>query len=335
MGDRGATGGARGAAGVTSAPRGPGAHVAPAVPHGWPSAADAEALAAELLRDARDGETRAQRRRSRRLSRLATDPESMAFALALADQVARIRDPRRAVRRLQALVAGGGVPAFLGPADRAMLRAGVVAGKFAPGPVAALVRRRVRAETDGVVLPAEDRPLGRHLARRRAEGIGLNVNLLGEAILGDDEAAHRVARVLGHIERPDVDYVSVKASALCARLSSLAFQRSVERVSDVLTVLFERAAAQSPPVFVNLDMEEYRDLELTLAAFQRALGAPGLRSLDAGVVLQAYLPDSHGALERLAAWAVERHGSGGGRVRVRVVKGANLLMERVESELHG
>ncbi len=306
-----------------------------ALPAAWPTAAEADALAGELLREARAVETRGQRRRRRRLSRLATDPESMAFALALADQVARIRDPRRAVQRLRDVVDAAGVPAFLGPLDRALLRAGVVAGRAAPRPVAALVRRRVRAETAGVVLPAEDRPLGRHLARRRSEGIGLNVNLLGEAILGDDEAAHRVARVLGHIERPDVDYVSVKASALCARLSSLAFERSVDRVSDVLTVLLARAAAQSPPVFVNLDMEEYRDLELTLAAFQRALGAPGLRSLDAGVVLQAYLPDSHGALERLAAWAVERHGGGGGRVRVRVVKGANLLMERVESELHG
>jgi len=301
----------------------------------WPTAAEADGLAAELLREARAGETRTQRRRRRRLSRLATDSESMAFALALADQVARIRDPRRAMQRLRALVAASGTPSFLGPLDRALLSAGVVAGRFAPRPVAALVRRRVRAETDGVVLPAEDAPLGRHLARRRCEGIGLNINLLGEAILGDDEAARRIARIRGHIARPDIDYVSVKASAVCARLSSLAFERSVERVAAVLDVLFTDAAAQDPPVFVNLDMEEYRDLELTLAAFERALGQPRLQGLDAGIVLQAYLPDSHAAFERLAAWAVERHAAGGGRVRVRIVKGANLAMERVEAELHG
>jgi len=301
----------------------------------WPSAADADALAAELVHESRAAGTRAQRRRSRRLARLATDPESMAFALALADQVARIRDPRRAVARLRALVGQTGMPRFLGPIDRTLLRAGLVAGRVAPSAVGALVRRRVRAETDGVVLPAEDRALGRYLARRHDEGIGLNVNLLGEAILGDDEAARRIERVLGHIARPDVDYVSVKASAVCARLSSVAFERSVERVSGVLRVLFAAAAAQQPPVFVNLDMEEYRDLELTLAAFQRALSAPDLWSLDAGIVLQAYLPDCHEAFEQLAVWAVERHAHGGGRVRVRVVKGANLLMERVEAELHG
>ncbi|HWW45295.1 MAG TPA: proline dehydrogenase family protein, partial [Acidimicrobiia bacterium] len=77
------------------------------------------------------------------------------------------------------------------------------------------------------------------------------------------------------------------------------------------------------------------DLELTLAAFTETLDAPDLVGLDAGIVLQAYLPDAHDALEALGAWAVERHRVGGGRIRVRVVKGANLAMERVEAELHG
>ena len=298
--------------------------------------ADAAAdLAASLLADARSLETRAQRRRSRRLARLSTDPASMEFTLALTDQVGRIRQPRRAVRRLTELVADAGVPRFLGPVDRLLLRAGVAAGAVVPRPVAALLERRIRYETAGVVLPAEERPLAHHLAARRAQGIGLNVNLLGEAILGDDEAANRLARILAHIARPDIDYVSVKASSVCARLSSLAFDRSVDRASHALRTIFLAAAAQQPPVFVNLDMEEYRDLSLTLEAFQRTLSEPDLVGLDAGIVLQAYLPDSHEALERLAPWAVARHADGGGRIKVRVVKGANLAMEHVEAELHG
>src|SRR5690606_29907315 len=52
-------------------------------------------------------------------------------------------------------------------------------------------------------------------------------------------------------------------------------------------------------------------------------------------VLQAYLPDSHAALERLGRWATDRHARAGGRIKVRIVKGANLAMEAVEAELHG
>jgi RHH-type proline utilization regulon transcriptional repressor/proline dehydrogenase/delta 1-pyrroline-5-carboxylate dehydrogenase len=82
-------------------------------------------------------------------------------------------------------------------------------------------------------------------------------------------------------------------------------------------------------------MEEYRDLELTLQSFMRVLDEAEFRSIDAGIVLQAYLPDSHDALERLGAWAIARREAGGGKVKVRIVKGANLAMEHAEAELHG
>ncbi len=50
---------------------------------------------------------------------------------------------------------------------------------------------------------------------------------------------------------------------------------------------------RDPRTFVNLDMEEYRDLELTLQSFMRVLDEPEFAGIDAGIVLQAYLPDSH------------------------------------------
>src|SRR6201991_3310080 len=40
-------------------------------------------------------------------------------------------------------------------------------------------------------------------------------------------------------------------------------------------------------------------------------------------------------MRRLAAFAAQRVAAGGAPVKVRIVKGANLAMERVEAELHG
>jgi RHH-type proline utilization regulon transcriptional repressor/proline dehydrogenase/delta 1-pyrroline-5-carboxylate dehydrogenase len=82
-------------------------------------------------------------------------------------------------------------------------------------------------------------------------------------------------------------------------------------------------------------MEEYRDLDLTIDVFTTLLSEPEFRDLDAGIVLQAYLPDSVAALDRLIAFAAPRVAAGGAGIKVRVVKGANLSMERVEAELHG
>ena len=59
-------------------------------------------------------------------------------------------------------------------------------------------------------------------------------------------------------------------------------------------------------------MEEYRDLDLTLEVFTALLAEPEFHELEAGIVLQAYLPDSVAALDRLIEFA-ERAGRGGWR----------------------
>ena len=132
-----------------------------------------------------------------------------------------------------------------------------------------------------------------------------------------------------------VDYVSVKISSVCSQLDVLCFDHEVERIAVRLRRLYRAANSYRPAKFVNLDMEEYRDLELTLAVFRRVLDEPAYARTDAGIVLQAYLPDSLPALEELCAWARARRDRTGAWVKVRLVKGANLAMEHVDAELHG
>src|SRR5512132_3520654 len=129
--------------------------------------AKAEQLAAELLVRARDYDSRDERRRRRRVSRLLDDAASKAFVLELTDEIVRIRDPARAARRLNDLVAARGVPRFAGPLDRlALLLAGAAASRF-PRLVMPLVTSRLRREFTGVVLPAEAGAFSAHAARRR------------------------------------------------------------------------------------------------------------------------------------------------------------------------
>ncbi len=122
---------------------------------------------------------------------------------------------------------------------------------------------------------------------------------------------------------------------MASQLNHWDWDGSLDRVGDRLRLLLRRAAASSPPTFVNLDMEEYRDLELTVAAFKRVLSEPEAAHQRAGIVLQAYLPDSFAALRDLVTWAAARQEAGGGEIKVRLVKGANLAMERVDATLHG
>lgn len=291
-------------------------------------------LADALLRAAHAGITGEERRRQERLGALVAGPDGRDLVRRLTDEVLRIERPRAAARRFRALVAAG-VPRAVGPLNALLMRAGAQSGRIAPFAVMPLVKRRILAETRGVVISAEEPALTRHLGERAVAGIDQNLNLLGEAILSDDEAARRIERVVALLRRPDVDYVSVKISAVCALLDVYAFDHSLERICTALRRIYDAALGSSPPAFVNLDMEEYADLDLTVEAFLGVLDEPRYRRLPAGIVLQAYLPDSHAALDRIGSWARARVDGGGAPVKVRIVKGANLAMEHVDAEQHG
>ncbi len=282
--------------------------------------------------DARSG--RRARLRRRRLQALVRDPKAADFTVRLTDEVTRIRVASKAAECFAQLVQDADLSSFA-PVDRLLLRVGARGAQVAPRLVMPLVTRRLRSESAAVILPAEDPAFADHVARRRSEGIRCNVNVLGESIAGTGEASRRLAMVVDRLRRPDVDYVSVKISSICADISTLAFTDTIDRVAEPLRVLFRTAASFDPPKFVNLDMEEYRDLDLTIAVFRRVLDEPEFGHLDAGIVLQAYLPDVSASARELGEWAVRRLRQHGGRTKIRLVKGANLAMEIVEAELRG
>jgi len=302
-------------------------------------AEDAIAVVARWLTEAHAAEQPAEARSADRMRGIIEDPSGVGFTMRFVDRVARHRDDALAAEQLASLVDDGELPSFLGRIDRLLLRIGARLAPALPRLVMPLARRRLRQLVGHMVVDAAPGLVHEHLAERRAEGYDMNVNLLGEAVLGEDEAARRFERTLALIDDPEVDYVSVKVSAIASQLNMWAFEDTLARIAERLRVLYQRAVvaptSSGRPTFVNLDMEEHRDLELTIRAFTDLLDEPDLRHLDAGIVLQAYLPDAFRALQRITSWSLARHDAGGGEVKVRLVKGANLGMERVDAAVHG
>ncbi len=266
-----------------------------------------------------------------RLASLLQDPEGLQFAIDFVDRVIRPEDPQVAGREFTRLA--GRAPKFLGMGLRSAVRAGGLASSMLPAVTVPAAKAAMRQMVSHLVIDASDRRLGQHLARLRSKGVQLNVNLLGEAVLGRRQAAARLRGTEVLLSRDDVDYVSIKVSSVVPQLNMWAFDETVAEVVDRLTPLYRIAAGKGK--FINLDMEEYRDFELTLAVFEALLSKPEFRSLHAGIVVQAYLPDALGAMRRLSDFARARVADGGAPIKVRLVKGANLAMERVDAATHG
>ncbi|MFW6186540.1 MAG: proline dehydrogenase family protein, partial [Actinomycetota bacterium] len=232
------------------------------------------------------------------------DPRGLDFTVGFVDGVIRPEDIRVAARNLARLAPE--VPAFLPWYLRAAVRAGGSLAPVVPQIVIPAARRALRRMVGHLIVDASEARLGRSIAGIRRDGVRLNMNLLGEAVLGEREADRRLHGTLELLERPDVDYVSVKVSSTVAPHSAWAFDEAVAEVVETLTPLYRKAASFPTPKFINLDMEEYKDLDLTIAVFTRLLDRPEFRALEAGIVLQAYLPDALAAMIRLQEWAAAR-----------------------------
>jgi RHH-type proline utilization regulon transcriptional repressor/proline dehydrogenase/delta 1-pyrroline-5-carboxylate dehydrogenase len=288
-------------------------------------------------------QTPSERRQQSELDRMLHYPSDKATLAQMTDQAFRAADPGRAAGHLIHILDVQGIPRCFSPWDRALLKGFQTFGGYAPGIAMPLVKEHMRKETANVILPGEKEILTHHLRQRNHEGLRMNVNFLGEAILSEQDAQRRLEQYLLALQWPEIEVVSIKISTLYSQISPLARRHTVAVLCDRLEQLFRTAARATfvrhdgavVPKFVYLDMEEYRDKELTAEAFMRTLDREGLQQVRAGIALQSYIPDSFRTLLDIQQWALRRAAAGGGRITVRLVKGANMESERCEASLRG
>jgi RHH-type proline utilization regulon transcriptional repressor/proline dehydrogenase/delta 1-pyrroline-5-carboxylate dehydrogenase len=288
-------------------------------------------------------QTPQERRQQAELDRMLQHPEDKSTLTQITDQSFRSSSPGRVVDQMVHILDVQGVPRFFSVFDQALLRGFQSFGEYLPGVAVPMVKEKMRKETSNVILPAEHDKLAVHLKERSQAGLRMNVNFLGEAILGEQESRRRLERYLAALQLPEIECVSIKISTLYSQISPLARKHTIRTVADRLELLYRAAAKEvfvkadgtRVPKFVYLDMEEYRDLYLTADIFMQTLSRPGMENVRGGIALQAYVPDSSLVQESISRWAVERYERGGAPITIRIVKGANMEMERMEASLRG
>jgi proline dehydrogenase len=184
-------------------------------------------------------------------------------------------------------------------------------------------------------------------------GIASSVDLLGEATVTTDEAdryARRCSEALETIaeaarEWPEREWLehdssgpiprvnlSVKVTALTPLMRPRAPEVGREDAARRMRPLLARARELG--AHLHVDMESVDSLETTAELVLGLLAEPEFADgPSAGVVLQAYLRDSPGQLQRLLEWA--RATPRSTPLVVRLVKGAYWDHEVVEARQHG
>ena len=148
-----------------------------------------------LLIESNENRRRRDRANRKRFSRLLKDRASVDLTMSLTDEVMRITSIPQAAKALRqnaqlATIKGLGFFDFVG------LRIAVPVSKILPSLVMPMVHWRVRNAAFGIILPAENVALRKHIENRNKEQVRLNINVLGEAVLGDAEANARLNAII-------------------------------------------------------------------------------------------------------------------------------------------
>mgnify|MGYP003583100974 FL=1 len=286
--------------------------------------------------------TKEEKHIQEQMKQLLTHPKDKVLLSRLIDQSFRSNNPKRVADQIANLLQEEGVPEFFSRVEKLAIQMFVGLGRHFSSLTVPKLIDQMRSSSSRAIIPGEHEALHQHLKKRFDQGVRMNINHLGEAVLGEQESAHRKTTYIKDMEDPDIEYISIKISTIYSQISSLAFDETVDTLRDRLSAIyraakkhhFTRPSGEKVPKFVNLDMEEYRDLEITYEVFISTLDQEEFFDYSAGIVLQAYLPDSFEIQKKLTAWARERVAKGGAPVKLRIVKGANMEMEKLESSLN-
>jgi RHH-type proline utilization regulon transcriptional repressor/proline dehydrogenase/delta 1-pyrroline-5-carboxylate dehydrogenase len=299
--------------------------------------------AKDFLLEAGSELTCEERKEQKKFASLVQTPGYKTFLTTMLDESSQIRDNTELSKRVRQIIKQYGIPDFFSCSDRFLIKLYMAGGYLLPSIAMPIFKYKLRKETDKIII-AEERPkLTKHLEKRCDSNIGQNVNLLGEVVLGDKEAKQRYKHYLEALEMPDINYISIKLSGIYAQIKSLAYEQNknelIERVSTIyqkaMTYPYRDKNGYQTYKFVNLDMEEYKDMELTYDVFIETLSHRDFKDYKAGIVIQAYLPDAESNFRRLLEFAKKRVEAGGAPVKMRLVKGCNLQMESIVSSLKG
>ncbi|EOW2422876.1 proline dehydrogenase family protein [Campylobacter upsaliensis] len=295
------------------------------------------ALAEELQSKIEQNLSASERQFHAKMQKLLNNPKNKVMLIELLDRSFRCKDKKASFELIEHTLNKFGIADFFSAFEKFLLFSFLNFGKLAPNLSVPFFVSHLRNDTKAMVLDANENFLAPHIAKRKSENnITLNVNLIGEEVLGEAESQYRMQKYEEALKSSYITYISIKITTIFSQINIIDFDYSkeevVKRLDKLYALALEEQKKQGVSKFINLDMEEFRDLELTVAAFMESVSKFDIK---AGIVLQAYIPDSYEYLKKLLAFSKERVLKGMQPIKIRFVKGANMESEETIASQRG
>ena len=300
-------------------------------------------LASVLLEIQQAIETDKEISLQKRRHSLCFDRNGLDFLVQLTDKLCRSTPPKKLASQIALLVSRTGIPNSFSSLEKIKLSLFKLLSPIFYSPLINIAKKSMHKEFKTLIIDYNEKDFDKTLQRLSNQGITININHLGEEILGEEHASQYVSKIINSIENHNINSISIKLSSLYSQLSPISWKETQEIVIDRLRKIFEtalnypffNAKNQAQQKLIYIDMESHRELNITIDCFIKALSHPKFKSCKAGICLQAYIPDSFESQKKLTDWAIKRTQKGGTPIQLRLVKGANLGIEKIISATEG
>ena len=178
----------------------------------------------------------------KQIRHLLTHPEDKITLTQLIDQSFRSGNYRRVADQVSSLLKRRGIPGFFSSTEKIMMHIFLTVGRLIPSISVPRMIEKMREDSARAIVPGEPDILMAHLQKRKRQGIRMNINHLGEAVLGEEEARHRLQTYIEDLKNPHIEYISVKISTIYSQIQSLAFDHTVGVLMERLAQLYRTAA---------------------------------------------------------------------------------------------
>ena len=201
-----------------------------------------------------------------------------------------------------------------------------------------ILRRNIEGFARGMIVDITGNSLEKAISKMWHDGLASTVDVVGEKVLSDKEAAlyrEKYLNVLDKLgetalkweKKPLLEQdekeniprlnLSIKLTALYPRINPADFEGSIRGIEEGIQPILEKAAKSNASL--TFDMEQYYYKDLVLALFHRLFEKGAFHEGSRpGIAIQVYLKDTQKDLEGL----VELAKNTGRKINVRLVKGA-------------
>jgi len=296
-----------------------------------------EATGHELLEQARAAGRQgpvAERWLHQFMQRLGGDAHFRVQALRFIDVLPALSDDTELVHHLNEYFSDDSFP-LPGGVKWGMEHAG---GEIASHLIAPLVRKAVKQIGSRFIAGESVDDAYRTIEHLHRKNMQSSLDILGEAVLSEEEAEHYQQQYLELIEAlaPKLKgmgeklHLSIKVSSLYSQINPLAPEHSSAAIRARLRPILQ--ALKKYGGGITFDMEHFDTREVILRTFREILSEPEFADWpDCGIAIQAYLKHAEADIEALIEWAEKR----GAPIHVRLVRGAYWDEETVIARREG